>query len=276
VFFYLIVFILICVALFFVRKFLNKIKTPQCGAFMLVTGGIKKGKTTLAVATAINEYKSRLRKTKRKNFFGRLFKGSKYKDVELPLLYSNIPLSIPYVPITRDLILRKKRFVYNSVWYIGEASLVADSMCIKNTDVNDNISLLIKLFGHEGKGSCCIVDTQCVNDLHYGFRRNLSEYVYVHHLIKWIPFILIAKVQETRYADDGTVVTSQNDDVELHLRSVFMWKSVWKKFDTYCYSCLTDNLPVEKHVVSTRDLKAKSIVSFKDRFNKENVENEKK
>ena len=265
--FYLIVFVLLCVSILFIKKFLNKIKTPKCGAFMLITGGIKCGKTTLAVATAYNEYKSRVRKTKLRNFFGRLFNGKKWVDIELPLLYSNIPLSIPYVPITRDLILRRKRFVYNSVWYLGEASLVADSMCIKNLELNDNINLLIKLFGHEGKGSCCVVDTQCVNDLHFGFRRNLSEYVYVHHLVKWIPFILIAKVQENRYADDGTVVTSQNDDVELHLRSVFMWKSVWKKFDTYCYSVLTDNLPVENNVIKTRDLKARNIVSFKDKFN---------
>ena len=108
--FYLIIFILVCVALLFVKKFLDKFKTPKCGALMLITGGVKCGKSTLAVATAINEYKSRLRKTKIRNFFGHLFHSKTYKDIEEPLLYSNIPLSVPYVPLTLDLLLRKRSF----------------------------------------------------------------------------------------------------------------------------------------------------------------------
>lgn len=275
-FFYLIVFILICVALLFIKKFLNKFKTPKCGALMLVTGGVKCGKSTLAVATAINEYKARLRKTKIRNFFGRLFKGKNYVDIVEPLLYSNIPLKVPYVPVTTDLLLRKRRFVYNSVIYISEASLVADSQCIKDKSVNDNLLLFNKLIGHELKGGCIIYDTQSVSDCHYSIKRCLSEYVYIHHLVKWIPFILLAKVQETRYSDDGTVVITQSDDVELHLRTVVMRKSTWKKFDSYCYSALTDNLPVENKVRIAKDLKARRIVSFKEKFNQVGVENEKR
>jgi hypothetical protein len=43
-------------------------------------------------------------------------------------------------------------------------------------------------------------------------------------------------------------------------------KRVWKMFDAYCYSVLTDHLPVASDVVEGRDLsdlKARKIVSFR-------------
>ena len=48
------------------------------------------------------------------------------------------------------------------------------------------------------------------------------------------------------------------------MKKVIIPKSVWKKFDSYCFSCLTDNLPVSANVVTdTDDLKAREIVSFR-------------
>ena len=52
-------------------------------------------------------------------------------------------------------------------------------------------------------------------------------------------------------------------DVENKLRRVIVPKSTWKKFDCYCYSSLTDDLPVENKVVEASDLKARKILSFK-------------
>lgn len=264
---YLILFILICVALFFIRRFLKQFKIAKIGSLCLVTGGVKCGKSTLAVSIVRSEFNSRVRSIKFKNFFRKLFK----KDLlELPLIYSNVPLAMPYVPITEDLLLRKTRFVYGSVIYVQEASLVADSQLIKNMDINEQLLLFNKLIGHETKGGVIIYDTQSISDCHYSIKRCLSEYFYIHHLTKWIPFFLIAYVEEHRYSDDGTVISANTEDVENNLRKVIIRKSAWKLFDCYSHSVLTDNLPIEKNIIKndkhTQDLKCKNIVSFRPNF----------
>lgn len=276
---YVIYFIIICVALFFVKKFLNKFKVPKLNSLVMVTGGVKCGKSTLSVHMAISTYKSNRRKIKFKNFFRKMF----HKPLqELPLLYSNVPLAINYVPLTRDMLLRRERFVYGSVVYIQEASLVADSQLIKDKDLNNQLLLFFKLFGHESKGGTCILDTQCISDVHYSLKRSLSEYFYVHHLVKWIPFFLVAYVVEDRYSDDGTIITTESKDTEENLKRIIIPKRAWKYFDCYSYSVLTDDLKVNKKLVNnnlqTQDLKAYNIVSFRNEFNveKERKENEKK
>lgn len=234
----------------------------------MVTGGVKCGKSTLSVHMAISTWKRNVRATKFGNFFRRLFKKV---EKEIPLLYSNVPLKIDYVPVTRGLLLRKERFVYGSVVYLQEASLVADSQLIKNKEVNNELLLFFKLFGHESKGGTCILDTQCIGDVHYSIKRSLSEYYYVHHLTKWIPFILIAHVVEDRYSDDGTIIKTSQDDTEFTLRKVIFWKKTWKYFDCYTYSCLTDDLPVveqTKDGKKLKDLKSRKIFSFREEFNK--------
>lgn len=273
---FIIYFILICVALFFVFKFLKKFKCAQVGSLALVSGGVKCGKSTFSVYLAIREYKSRLRSVKFKNFFRRIFKKSL---VELPLLYSNVPLSVDYVPLTQDLLLRKSRFVYGSVIYVQEASLVADSQLIRDMNVNERLLLFNKLVGHETKGGCLIYDTQSIGDLHYSIKRCLSNYFYIHHLVKWVPFFLIAYVQEYRYSDDNSVIGVSSEDLDNTLKRVIIPKSTWKKFDCYCYSVLTDDLPVEKSVRKmdkNSDLKAKNIISFRQNFSKMEVLDEKK
>lgn len=261
---YLIYFILIAVTIFFVNKFLSRFKTAKVGSLALVTGGVKCGKSTLSVAIARSEYRARCRKIKFKNFFCKLFNKPLYK---LPLLYSNVPLGMPYVPITEDLLLRKKRFEYGSVIYVQEASLVADSQLIRDMDINERLMLFNKLIGHETKGGVIIYDTQCISDVHYSIKRCVSNYFYIHHLTKWIPFLLIAYVQECRYSDDGTTITVNTDDTETKLKRVILLKSTWKYFDCYCYSVLTDNLPVENTIIynnkKTKDLKAGKILSFR-------------
>lgn len=273
-----IIYILIFGVLFFILyKIISKFKVPKIGSFALITGGVKCGKSTFSVAIVKSEHRSRVRKVKFKNFFRKLFKKPLQ---ELPLIYSNVPLACPYVPLTDDLLMRKERFVYGSVIYVQEASLVADSQLIKDKDINEQLLLFNKLIGHESKGGCIIYDTQSVSDNHYSIKRCLSEYIYIHHLTKWLPFFLIAHVEENRYSDDGTIITTQDKDVELKLRKVLIPKKTWKYFDCYCYSCLTDNLPVNKTVINNnlqvKDLKARNIISFRPNFRKVGVQNEKK
>lgn len=107
----------------------KKIKRLKLDCITLVVGAPKTGKTTIQVYLAIKDNKKRRFKTKFKNLF-----RAKKKKQELPLLYSNIPLKYPHVRLTKELLLRKERFVYNSTILISETSLVADSMSYKNEE----------------------------------------------------------------------------------------------------------------------------------------------
>lgn len=246
-----------------VSKFASKFKVPKIPCVALVTGGVKSGKSTLSVYMAIQTYNRVHRRWKIRVFFQKLL--HRPFDEE-PLLYSNIPLAVPYVPITLELLQRKVRPRYGSVAYVNEASLLADQMLsLKKDDTNERLTLFNKLFGHETIGGVLIYDTQCVADVHYAVRRSLSSYIYVHHLEKRIPFFLIAQVREERYSDDRGVINAYNEDVEESLKKVLIPKRVWKKFDAYCFSCLTDGLPVSDNVIEDCvDLKARDIVSFRE------------
>lgn len=252
-------------------KIASKFKVPKIPCVALVTGGVKSGKSTLSVYLAIQTYNRVHRRWKIRSFFQTLL----HKKVdEEPLLYSNIPLAVPYVPISLELLQRKVRPRYGSVAYVNEASLVADQMLYKNDELNERLTLFNKLFGHETCGGVLIYDTQCVHDVHYSVKRSLSSYIYVHHLEKRLPFFLVAQVREERYSDDTGVVNSYNEDVENSLKKVLIPKRVWKKFDAYCFSCFTDGLPVADNVIEdSADLKARNIVSFRQYKTINNKEN---
>lgn len=260
---------------FLIVHIMKKYKLPKISCVSLVTGGVKSGKSTFSVHLAISTYKRIHLRWKVRSFFQ---KALNKKVDEEPLLYSNIPLSVPYVPISLDMLLRKTRARYGSVAYVNEASLVADQMLYKNDDLNERLTLFNKLFGHSTCGGYLIYDTQCVGDVHYSVKRSLSNYFYIHHIEKRLPFFLVAYVREERYSDDNNVVNSYDKDVEEELKKVLIPKSVWKKFDCYCFSTFTDNLPVADNVVeSTDDLKAHQIVSFREfkSLSKECFKNEK-
>lgn len=201
-----------------------------------------------------------MRSVKISNFFRKLF-GKELQ--ELPLFYSTIPVGFPHVRLTLDLIKRKKRFAYKSVVWVDEATLLADSQLYKDINLNADLLEFCKLFGHETKGGCLFFTSHCLTELHMAMRRASSEYFYVHSMVKWIPFFLIATIREERYSEDGTSVNVYDKDVEESLKRVIIPKKVWKWFDCYCYSILTDHLPVDDNVISAADtLKADYVVSF--------------
>lgn len=250
----------------FLFWYFTKAKKLQCEAVSMVTGGVKTGKSTLSVYLAIKHYKKNHFRWKIRSTFQKLL-GKKVD--EEPLLYSNIPLKkVKYVPVTNDILNRTKRINFGSVMYLGEFSLIADSQCYKDDELNERLMLFIKLFGHEthGKGKV-FIDTQSIGDCHYAIKRCISRYIYIERSIKWIPFILIYKVRELIYSDDGSTMNTFNKDIEDDTKTLIIFKSVWKKFDYCCYSAFTDHLEsvnkTKKIKSSTATLKAKKIPSFK-------------
>lgn len=250
--------------------FYVKFQRIRCGNMVCITGGIKTGKTQLAVFLSRQLLCRQRVKVWLYNVIGRwfvlVFKHKKVPKKPRPLLYSNIPLKCDYVPITKELLTRKKTWVQGSVAYIGEASLVADSMCYKDAALNEDLLLFNKLFAHITHGGYCVYDTQSISDNHFAVKRCLNSYFYIHHQVK-IPFFCIVYMKEERYSEDNHVMNEQEGNADEGYKVKVVPKSVWKLYDRYCYSTFTDSLPkVDKSVngAKLKDLKARDIVSFKD------------
>lgn len=262
--------LLIGVLLFLLWYFvLRKFKLPKLTAITMFTGGVKTGKSAVSLYFAIKTYKRVRRAWRVRRFFCKVFHRVLPEE---PLFYSNIPLQgIKYCPITRDHFLRKLRLNFKSVVFLDEASLVADSRLAmsKENKINYELLLFLKLFGHATHGGYLICNSQCITDLHVQLRRCTSSYFYIHHLTS-IPFICkVPCIREERYSEDGTTINSYTDDVEMSLKRIIMSARIFKKYDCYCYSFFTDDLPTkndQKLLTKHDSLKADNIVSFNPDF----------
>lgn len=248
-------------------------KIPKVGTLTMVNGGVKTGKTALTVHLALRKIKARVFAWRIKYGLIWLFKHLRFKKFkeaaypEKPLLYSNIPIGgYPYVPLTKELIERTQRYNFGSVVLMDEASLIADSMCYDDKYLNERLQLYVKLIGHQLHGGLLFIDSQAIADMHFAFKRCLTNYIYIHHDLKWIPFFVLLWVREERFSEDGATVNAYTEDVENSLKLIIMPKSVWKKYDRYAFSYLTDKLPKNDKTVyipKGDSLKASKITSFR-------------
>lgn len=236
-------------------------KIPKLKNIVFVDGSLGTGKSFYCVYLAIKVYK-------RNHRLWWIAKNILRRDVEEPILISNIPLQdIEYQPLTLDVIERKKRIPYRSVVFIDEISLLADQMDYKNKYVNDCLRDFAKLFRHFSHNGTLIFNSQSISDVHFGFRYCLSDYIYIHHKTKF-PFVSALKVQEMAYSADpsGNVVNAVHGDVEDSLKTILVPNRYFKKYDSLCFSILTDSLKYDKHTILLEkgdSLKTKDIVTFR-------------
>ena len=259
---------------FFVNKFLSCFKYPKLGSVGVFVGGLKKGKTCISLACALHYKRQAVRNWTIRYYFSLFLFKLGFKRFELnlsipkPVLYSSIPLSCEYVPLTRDILLMRERIIPHSVVFFDEVSLIADSQLIRDKEINDNLLRFFKLFGHISHGGKAIFCSHTLTDMHYAIKRCVSEYFYVHQTYK-LPFISVCKIREERYSEDGTTVNTFNEDIEVSVKTCLFSSAVFKYYDCYAYSILTDDLPIKAKVISAdknRSLKAIEIPSFNPAF----------
>lgn len=241
---------------------LFKLKRLLYPTVTLVSGAVKSGKTSFSVFL--------VRRCYRRAYVKYLFKKHilRKKGLEMPLIYSNVPLNMNnVVKLTKEHIMRRARFNYDSVVYVCEASLLADSMTYKDDELNCHMSLFVKLFGHAVHGGHLIFDTQSVYDNHFAVKRCVDYYYYVRRIVKWLPFILIFKVSERELTEDDRVTVVEDTDAdtkEKGFKYVFAFKrNIWRAFDRYCYSSFTDSKPLISEQFVQDDLKARDIITFR-------------
>lgn len=265
----IIIVVIVSFLLFIYFKFF---KIPKLKNVIFIDGGLGCGKSFYSVSLAINLHKKALRKWNIQKYFfkflGLFSKKYKNKEIEKPLLYSNIKLkNYEHVILTKELLTRDIRFNYKSILLIDEFSLFADQQLYKNQDLNEKLQLFFKLFRHETKGGYMVVNSQSINDCHYSFKYILNDYFYIHHRIK-LPFISLLAIRENVYsADNGNVINSSNEDIESTLKKVIVLNKYYNKYDSYTYSVFTDHLKNDDRIVKfikNDELKADQLISFRN------------
>lgn len=238
------------------------------GNLTLITGGVKKGKTQLAVALAVKQYRKQLKKWRRKCRRAR----KRYEPLpEKPLLYSNMPIGREgdeYAPLTMELITLQERFRWGSVVYYNEASLIAGSKDIKDEELNDHLLKFFKLCAHFTMGGYVFLDTQSVSDCHYTIKRSLSTAFDIWQRVT-LPFVSLIWLREMKIVDGDSVVAidtqidPQDSVADGGKRQYFRLISNkwWRYYDQYAYSAQVADLPVGDDVVQVkRDKKVYSLL----------------
>lgn len=256
------IYIILIVGIILMFMILRSFKTLKCSNLALVSGAVKSGKSTIGCYLALKHYKRTLFNWRLTCFIRKIFK----KELpEKPLLYSNVPLGCEYSPITKEILNREQRVRFKSVAFIDEASLIASNDDFANKTLAERLEFFNKLWGHESHGGYLFYNSQAIGDLSVEVRRCSSQVFFVHHIVKWIPFIIIAYVRELVYSEDGLVVNNSDEDIEESLKKVILSKKVFKMFDRYAFSWFTDDLPVADKVIDGSklpDLKVREIVDF--------------
>lgn len=251
----MLVFLIIGIALIVLLIFLIKrSKKFKFDSIVMVNGGVGSGKTLTAVWLAIRNHKKSVKIWRRKNFFRKLMKKD---ELEKPLLYSNIPLfNYEFVLLTDDLLTRQKRFNFNSIVLISESSLIANSQDYKRKDLpnlNDDLTEFLKLIRHQLHGSYrsmfglggtipnLICETQSKNDNHFAFDRCITQVMFINKSYN-IPFFKLQHCRDLLLYEGVENVILDDSKEDKSFKWYFIPKSVFKKYDSYCYSFLTDNL----------------------------------
>lgn len=264
-----VIFIFICILfgvflLHLYRKHFKQIILPNV---FLVSGAVKSGKSFLSVHYALKVYKRNLRNYYITKFFCKLL----HKDFNKlkPMFYSNMKLAkVDFNLLSMNILLRKVRIPDKSVVLLDEASLIADSMMYGDKDINNALTLFVKLFAHYSHGGTLVINTQQISDLHFSFKRCINNYLYISKKLR-LPFFSVLWVREMFYASDNNVNNTTTSDMDDGLKKILVLNRVFKKYDQYYLSSLTDYLPYEVCYTYDKldysdDLKTYVLVSLQD------------
>lgn len=258
----------------------KKFKSIVVPCVCMATGAPKSGKDLLQADLAAHAYKV--------NYYVwklircPLCKLMKKPIPEMPLFYVNQPFSFGNLHsnkrhkldvniryITKELLLRQERPSYKSIVWISELTLVADNMMTvtigKSLEEKKDIEITVtkmtmfcKLFGHMTHGGKLFCNTQNLLDSAYPFKRVCSSFLF-NQKMKKFPFFNVIYVREM-ISKDNDAVNNVSSDADNDMKIYLVPKSVYKHYDMYFLSYLTDNLPIsdkreyEKRLISWNKL----------------------
>lgn len=248
---------------------LNKFYFVKYDTIIAYTGGLGSGKSLNGVKTAIKLYNINLNKVLNHNFIekikSKLKKGYEPKLVDLPELYSNIPIQIKKgvysKQLTTEMLLLNERINPLSVTFIDECSSFINQFEYKNPNCS-TLDEFFRLYRHytgvNGVGAGYLVVTdQNSNMLEIHIRYRVNTVYNLMHFRKWFHFFYTVRVRNISLTED--IKTVENNNAEDNYKTLFGLMPLRKTYDTYCYNGRYSTVP-RKQVKEHKSLKTNVLI----------------
>lgn len=225
---------------------LNKFYFVKHDTIIAYTGGLGSGKSLNGVKTAIRLYNANLNKVLNYNFKekikAKLKKGYEPNILELPELYSNIPICIKKgvfsKKLTASMLLLNEKINPLSVTFIDECSSFINQFEYKNpncTTLDEFFRLYRHYTGVNGVGSGYLVVTdQNSNMLEIHIRYRVNTVFNLMQFRKWFKIFYTVRVRNISLTED--IKTIENNNAEDNCKTIFGLLPLRKTYDTYCYN----------------------------------------
>lgn len=220
------------------------------------TGGLGSGKSFMSVQTALVLYRKQRFRARLHNFIHR-------KDrIELPELYSNIPLKISWrkmaLRLKKEHLLLQERIARGSVVLLDEVDCFANQFSYNNVCIVDqtgkgdsedtgNFDEFCRFFRHYTKGGYLIFNTQATANENLTIRRRQNQINLLFNFKKWgIPLLwphLIYTVRCRNITVSDEVKVTEESNAEDNMRLIIGFFPLFRHYDTYCYSGRYDSVP---------------------------------
>lgn len=220
------------------------------------TGGLGSGKTFMSVSTALVLYRKQRFRARLHNL---LHPKSK---IELPELYSNIPLKISRkkmaLRLKKEHLLLQERIAQGSVVLLDEVDCFANQFSYNNVCIVDqtgkgdsedtgNFDEFCRFYRHYTKGGYLIFNTQATANENLTIRRRQNQINMLFNFRKWgIPILwpnLLYTVRCRNITVSDEVKVTEESNAQDNMRLIVGLFPLLRHYDTYCYSGRYDSVP---------------------------------
>lgn len=267
-----IILLVIIIVLFILVKVLKNYAKISYNQVLGIFGGVKSGKTLLAVKTALKQFKisqkywqRKKRKTAYYNViitFLNKFKKKKLALKELPLtpqFYSNIPIRVNKkygmsLKVSKEILLLKEKIPNGSIMLLDEFGTIASQYGYTEEQIRTDISEFVRFYGHytKQKGLLIVID-QSTDRILKEVRVSLGA---IYETSEFSKFGFIGKQKIIKY--QNTIQTEYAVQKEQIKNKYYLLLK--KNYDPYCYSERVNNLNYTKAIDSNENLKENELL----------------
>ena len=269
IFFILLVLIIV---LFIFLKVIKSYARISYNQVLGIFGGVKSGKTLLAVKTALKQFKISQKYWQRKKrkvvYYNVLitllnkFKKKKLTLKQIPLtpqFYSNIPIRVNKkygmsLKVSKEILLLKEKLPNGSIMLLDEFGTIASQYGYTEEQIRTDISEFVRFYGHytKQKGLLIVID-QSTDRILKEVRVSLGA---IYETSEFTKFGFIGKQKIIKY--QNTIQTEYAVQKEQIKNRYYLLLK--KNYDPYCYSERVNNLNYTKAIDSNENLKENELL----------------
>lgn len=267
-----IILLVLIIVLFIILKVIKGYAKISYNQVLGIFGGVKSGKTLLAVKTALKQFKISQKywqRKKRKIIYYNViitllnkFKKKKlaYKEIPLtPQFYSNIPIRVNKkygmsLKVSKEILLLKEKIPNGSIMLLDEFGTIASQYGYTEEQIRTDISEFVRFYGHytKQKGLLIVID-QSTDRILKEVRVSLGA---IYETSEFSKLGFIGKQKIIKY--QNTIQTEYAVQKEQIKNKYYLLLK--KNYDPYCYSERVNNLNYTKAVDSNENLKENELL----------------